>query len=262
MTPEEVVVEVENRVAESTPTVRFMLATALFEAGAGELAAGQYRLVLERQPHSAQARIALAEVLLYLRRYAQAADEAAELPVDSPLAAMAIRSELFGRIASADLTGFALTHERALASNLPEAERELFEGWAEIERGGASTIKLRLAAIPLLGVVLEALLRVEAFAAFEKLVGLLSESELAAREQHELLAKIYLRRGFVASAAAEWMGVCKEGADVRALLGLAQIARIQAMDDDAEVFVREALVLEPENAEALALLPARSRQAA
>jgi tetratricopeptide (TPR) repeat protein len=258
----EVVGEVERRVAAATPTVRFMLATALFEAGAGEAAEAQYRLVLERQPHSAQARVALAEVLLYLRRYDDAAQEAAQLPSDSPLAAMAVRSELFGRLVGGNLDAYAPARERALASNLPAPELELFDAWAELAGGGTSDVVLGLEAIPLLGSVLEALLRVEAFKAFESLVGLLRASKLAEREQRELLAKIYLRRGFTASAAQEWMIVCNAEPDARALVGLASVARASGMTEDVLVFAREALALEPDNAQALALLPGRARQVA
>src|SRR5437763_9380989 len=69
-----VVAEMEQRIAELTPTIRFMLGTALFECGASEPAERQYRLLLEHQPHSAQGRVALGEMLLSLRRYDEAAD--------------------------------------------------------------------------------------------------------------------------------------------------------------------------------------------
>jgi Tfp pilus assembly protein PilF len=85
---------------------------------------------------------------------------------------------------------------------------------------------------------------------------------LALREQRELLARVYFRRGFTASAAQEWMAVCSEQPDARALIGLARIARRQGLEDDAKVFAREALVLEPDNDQALALLPARERAVA
>jgi len=75
-------------------------------------------------------------------------------------------------------------------------------------------------------------------------------AELAAREQRELLATIYLRRGFSASAAEEWLAVCADDPDVRALLGLARIARAQGMNADAAVFAARALELDPSNGEA------------
>ena len=46
-----------------------------------------------------------------------------------------------------------------------------------------------------------------------------------ARERRELLAAMYLRRGFLESAADEWIAAVQEdGADARALFGLAQVA--------------------------------------
>jgi glycosyltransferase involved in cell wall biosynthesis/Flp pilus assembly protein TadD len=255
--PEEVVSEVEARVDAATPTVRFMLGTALYEAGAGEAAERQYRLVLERQPHSAQARVALAEVLLYLRRYDEAASEAAMLPTDSPLAAMAIRTELFARIVAADFDALADARDRGLTVGLPAVEIELFDAWAGLAKGATKPPRLGFGALSLLGVMLEALLRVQQFDAFEKLVALLHASELPAREQHELLANVYARRGFAASAAEEWMAVCREQPDLRALLGLAGIARARGLDEDAAVFATQALALDPECAPARALLSPR-----
>ena len=103
--PDRVAAEILERVAEPTPTVRFMLGTALYEAGAAQAAEGQFRLVLERQPHSSRARVALGEALLSQKRYADAAAEAQKLPIDDPLAAIACRTEWFARIAGAELDG-------------------------------------------------------------------------------------------------------------------------------------------------------------
>jgi hypothetical protein len=242
-----------------------MLGTALFERGAGEAAEHQYRQVLARQPHNPQARVALAEVLLYQRRFGEAADEAAALEPDSPLAAMAVRSEFFGRIVAGQLDGLAGARARAREAQMPLAEIELFDAWAKLAGGEPAETKLRGEAIGLLGAVLESLLRVEQFSAFEQLVGLLRASALAEREQRELLATIYLRRGFVASAAQEWMAACETGPDARALVGLARIARAQGMSEDVAVFAAKALEIEPDNAEARRLaggLTLRSRDQA
>jgi glycosyltransferase involved in cell wall biosynthesis/Flp pilus assembly protein TadD len=260
--PEEVVAEIERRVAEPTPTIRFMLGTALFEAGAGAAAEQQYRLVLESQPHNPQARVALAEVLLYQRRYGEAADEAAQLDRDSPLAAMAARSELFGRILAGQLDRLDGARRRASESRMAPAELELFDGWAKLAGGEPAGVRLKAAAVGLLGAVLESLLRVEQFTAFEQLVGLLRASELAEREQRELLATIYLRRGFVASAAQEWMAVCEAAPDARALVGLARVARLQGLGEDAALFARRALELDPDNATARKLAGAPAQSAA
>ncbi len=59
------------------PAARFMLGTALYESGATVAGELQFRAVLERQPHSSRARVALGEALLAQRRYGEAADTAA-----------------------------------------------------------------------------------------------------------------------------------------------------------------------------------------
>ena len=60
---------------------------------------------------------------------------------------------------------------------------------------------------------------------------------------------MYLRRGFLASAAEEWMGVCQQDPrDVRGLVGLAQVAAAQGMTEDAIEFAREARALDPGDA--------------
>ena len=108
--------------------------------------------------------------------------------------------------------------------------------------------------VGLLGTVLEALLRVRDFTVFELLVvGLLRPSSAPEREQRELLAGMYLRQGFLKSAAEEWLAVCEQAPDPRALVGLAQVALSHGQPENAGSFAREALRLEPDNALARAL---------
>jgi hypothetical protein len=189
-------------------------------------------------------------VLLYQRRFGDAAEEAALIDADSPLLAMAVRSELFGRICDGQLDRVEAVLARGATARMPRAELDLFEQWARLEGGLEASKTLALPAIGLAGAVLESLLRVECFKAFERLVGLLRASALPEREQRELLATIYLRRGFLASAAQEWMTVCNGVADVRALIGLARIARAQGLAEDVAVFAAKALELDPDHPEA------------
>jgi hypothetical protein len=121
---------------------------------------------------------------------------------------------------------------------------------------------LPAAATPYLATILEALLQVQEFKAFEVAVALLNRSELPRREQHELLGAVYLRRGFLASAAEEWMAVCNEQPDARALLGLAQVAVGHGLVQDAMTFAAEALKLDPTSAAATRLLAGLERRAA
>ena len=139
---------------------------------------------------------------------------------------------------------------------VPLAERALLEAWCAATAGeeAADDAARRERACPAL-VMLEALARVEAFDAFERLVARYETIDLPWREKREALAGVYLRRGFLESAADEWIAVCEsDGVDAAALLGLAQVAWARGMDDDAVVFAREARELEPQHAGAARLL--------
>jgi glycosyltransferase involved in cell wall biosynthesis len=255
--PAQAVARVEARVAELTPTVRFMLGTALYEAGETVAAEQQYRLLIERQPSNGGARVALAEALLSQRRYDEAAEAARTLADDEPHAASARRSELFAHLAAGDAAQARGVLARAAEAGMPPGELALFTAWCDRAAGSsdAAAALLPLDALPPLAVALEALLRVQEVDAFATLVPLLERCPFAPRERRELLAGMYLRRGFAASAAEEWIAVCSEDPrDVRGLVGLAQVAAAQGMTDDALEFAREAHALEPENGRATRLL--------
>jgi hypothetical protein len=233
-----------------------MLGTALFESGAAADAEVQFRGVVERQPGSGAARIALAETLLYQRRYADGAAAVAELPESDMLAPVAVRSELFGLLAGGQLAAAPAALDRASRVGLDPAERALFGSWLERASGGSATPTVQLGAVPLLATMLEALLRVQDFTTFETLHPLLVESELPERERRELLASIYLRRGFLKSAAREWMAVCEQAPDLRALIGLAQVSQAHGLPVAAATFAEQALALDPSSRAAHALLEA------
>lgn len=259
LAPEQAVARVEARVAELTPTVRFMLATALYEAGQTEAAEQQYRLLLERQPGSGAARVALAEALLSQTRYADAAAEAALLPDEDPHAGAARRSELFARLVAGEGDAAEALLVRARAAGMPSGELALFGAWQRIAAAGddaaGSHDPLPFEAVAPLATTLEALLRVHEVDAFAALVGLLERCPIPPRERRELRARMYLRRGFLASAAEEWMEVCQQDPrDVRGLVGLAQVAAANGMTEDAIDFAREARVVDPEERRAARLL--------
>ncbi len=109
-------------------------------------------------------------------------------------------------------------------------------------------------AIAPLEVMLEALLRVHDFKGFEVLLGALEHTQLQTRERRELLADMYLRRGFLASAAEEWMAVCEQEPDVPALLGLARVAAARGMAHEMSDFAAAALSRDPDNEDAASLL--------
>jgi tetratricopeptide (TPR) repeat protein len=257
--PAAVVAQIEPRVARVTPAVRFTLASALHRHGAMEAAEQQYRQVLAARPHSAQIRVALAEALLHQRRYLDAATEASAVEGDDPFAALACRIELWGRIAGGDMDGARAAGDRARQAGVPAADLEMFSGWVSILRGEAAPAGLPIAATLLLGVILETLLETHDFTTFERLLPLLKASTLPEREQRESLGGMYLRHGFLASAAQEWMPVCQAEPDARALSGLARVALAHGQVEEAAVFADQALILDPESEPArrvLALCPA------
>jgi hypothetical protein len=199
----------------------------------------------------------VAETLLHQRRYSEAATEAALIAEDETYAALSCRMELWGRIAGGDLEHARAALARAATSGVSAPEREVFAAWLELAEGNTEPRRLTVAAIPLLGVVLETMLRAHDFETFEKLAGLLGRSEFPQREQRELLATMYLQHGFLASAAQEWMAVCQSPeADGRAFFGLARVAIAQGQPEDAAVFAAEAVRLDPANQAAQDLLNA------
>ena len=94
------------------------------------------------------------------------------------------------------------------------------------------------------------------------LAGALCFTELAVRNPHDGGEYVYLRRGFLKSAAREWMAVCSEHPDVRALVGLARVSQAGGMPDEAASFAREALALDPSHAVARALAGAQPQAVA
>ena len=231
----QVVSDIEGAVAEPTPSVRFMLATALYEAGEAEAAEPLYAAVVDAQPTNGGARLALAETLLSTRRYAEAATACAEIADDDAFAVAAARSELFARTLAAAADQASMV--RAARRGLPTAELDLFTAWS----GSTPYPALDPTVVDSLATMLEALLRVEEFEAFEALLPALAATGLPARRRHSILAEIYLRRGFLESAADEWATSCEEeGPDAKALGGLARVAAAQGLAEDAEIFEKGA----------------------
>ena len=245
--PEQVIARLEGLIPDPPPAARFMLGTALYEAGATAQGEAEFRAVLERQPHSSRARVALGEALLAQRRYADAASVAAELATDDPLAVITCRTELFARIAGAEGDAVAAALERAGEAGMAAEELALFTAWQQLLTSGQTDVQLSAQVIPQLEVMLEAFVRVQDFEAFEAMLPLLTRTPLPERERRELLGELYLRRGFAASAAEEWMAVCNQQPDLRALLGLSRVALAQGMLQEAGDFAEAALQHDPGN---------------
>jgi hypothetical protein len=231
----EVAATVHELVEETTPSVRFLLAVALSEAGAATDAEIELRELLAAQPGCAQAHVALAETLLAQGRFADAAAAAAAADPEAPCAAAAQRTELFARLAD----GTTADVQRAVA--LPAAERSAFAAWQAVRVGAPAPAALPADAAGPVLTMLDGLARLQAFDAFADLVLVLESVTLPWRERREALAALYLRRGYVDSAGEEWLAVCRrEGPDVRALRGLSAVAAAKGLAEDAQVFAAEA----------------------
>lgn len=235
----DVVAELERIGGKLPPTAAFLVAVSCFETGAVDVAADLLRRTLAAQPGAHPARVVLAEALLSAGDLAGAAAEADRVPADAACAAAAARTALFARLA-ADVAVTDTQLDAALVDGLPAAEAAAFRAWRD---GAQGTSLPAQAATPVL-TMLDALARLQAFDAFERLAGTFESVELPWRERREAMAQLYLRRGFLESAADEWITVVEQaGPDARALGGLAEVARARGLDEDAEALAAEAMAL-------------------
>jgi tetratricopeptide (TPR) repeat protein len=214
------------------PTGRHLVATALHRSGAVDEAERELRAVLEARPGYDAARLELVRVLLLADRLPEAAAEALRVPAGSRLVPDALRNAAFARLADGAPVADVLART---ADGLPGAEHALFVAWS----GGSSP--LAPAAADLALTMLNALARMERFEAFEALAGVFERLGMPWRQRRELLAQLYLRRGFLQSAAEEWMRVVdRDGPDADALRGLAVVAGQMGLEDDAATFLADA----------------------
>lgn len=167
------------------------------------------------------------------------AEDGADAP--DPIATVASQTELLARLIAAGQDA-----ETVLRSHLTAADDA-----ADVPR---SHLTAAGDAADVLAPLLEALLAIHEFTSFERMLPLLDTSLRPQRERRELLAGMYLRQGFLASAAEEWMAVCADSPDARAWMGLAKVAQRQQMPEQALDFAQAALACEPGNDEARQLV--------
>jgi tetratricopeptide (TPR) repeat protein len=235
--------EIDALVPGKVPA-RLLAGSAYIEGNHPADAERWFRGALEAQPSNSAARMGLSESLLAQRRFAEAAEVAAGEPTGSPLAARAAEAVVFASAVQGDADAMDAAVERALPSLL-DADADLYRAWASAIRGGESAAALGTAAGPTAVRMLEALLRVTETNAFTTLLSVFARVQLPERQRRELLATMYLRRGFLESAADEWIAVATTQPDASAMLGLAQVALARGYDQDAVGFAAEAVRLEP-----------------
>ena len=235
--------EFSELVGDPSAAALFLLAVPFYERGKIADAEQLLRESLDQRPGADRARLALVEALLSRSAFEEALSEVETIDADTPVGMLASRSGLFAALASAepDEALFERARSYAVRACMSAPELQLFDAWHSADKADG---KLDPAVAPLVVVMLEALARIEAFEAFERLASALEAVDLPARERREILAGVYLSRGFTDLAANEWIEIVDQhGPDRRALNGLAMVAEIRGMDEDAAIFRQEAEAL-------------------
>ncbi len=236
--------EIDRLVPAKVPA-RLLAGSAYIEAGMPADAERWFRAALESQPSNSAARLGLSEALLAQRRYGEAAEVAAGEPTTSPVAARAAEAIVFAEAVLGRPDRMEAAIERALPA-LAAENAGLYRAWVAAVRGEQGATALGAACGPTAMRLLEALLRVTEVTAFATLLPVFGRIALPERQRRELLATMYLRRGFLESAADEWIAVATTRPDASAMLGLAQVALARGFDKDAIGFAAEAVRLEPD----------------
>jgi tetratricopeptide (TPR) repeat protein len=231
-----------------------LVATALYEAGHSEEAEAAFREVLAERPDDGVARIGLVEALLSRRSYEEAAREAALEPAGSALEAAAAGAELFARAAAGDATSLAGVLERAPERTVRDVDVELYRAWRAQLAGAPLPAVVPAAAADTALTALEALLRVQDFTAFATLLPVYESIDLDPAARRDALARVYLVRGYLESAAEEWIAAYGERPDASSLIGLAQVAFARGLADEAREFAEHALALAPDDPRAARLV--------
>lgn len=218
----------------ASPKIRLKVAQVLLGRGATVEAEAELRdlVALDSPTNADAARLSLVEALVLQNRLEEAAAEALLTTPGASTEAAALRNAAFATIALGAPATAVLDRAAAL---LPAHEHQVLVAWA----GGEATLVPEAAAFT--ATLLNALARTERFDAFERLAAVFERLGLPWRECREGMAKLYLRSGFLESAADEWMTVIREqGPDADAFRGLAAVAEQLGHEQDAVDFAAEA----------------------
>ncbi len=241
--------EIAALLPKERPGAMLLAGIAYLEAGRSQEAEAWFRRVLERQPTNPVAHVGLLEALLSRRRYAEVVALARTRAPEEPLGREAASAELF---ASALLGREELAQalERARQAGVPEDDRAFYAAFGKARRGGPPPPSLPAACAATAETVLEALLRVQEISAFEACLGVYERVAVDSRKRRQALAGMYLRRGFLDSAAEEWLALARERPDATSLIALAQLAYARGLLQEALDLAEGALDLEPEHEQA------------
>lgn len=242
-----------------SPSGWFMVGVNFQERGHLPQAEAAFRGALERRPAFDQARVALADALLVQGRVREALLEAEQVPIDVRVGGAALRTALFARLALEDPqldAGLAPLAAQLAASTLDAKAQQVLAALVA-RRLGTPPPVLGPQHVDELTALMDALLRIGAADAFAEAVDVLAATGTDRRGQHEILATLFLVRGLTDLAADEWIAAVQEsGADAAAFAGLAEVARLQGLPDDARTLATESLALDPEHGLAQRVLEA------
>lgn len=238
--PKAILAGLQTLVGELSPSALFLVAVPFYERGHVEVAERLLRRSLAARPTADRARLALAETLLSRSRFAAALDEVLTIDTTTPIGLLASRSGLFATLAGPQAAmRFSEARAYAVEAGLPAPELALVDAWQRSDRPPPASIPAEAAVLAT--VMLQALARIEAFDQFERLAIALDGLDLPWRERRELLAEVFLVRGFLESAADTWIAVIEQqGPDRRALIGLATVAERRELLGDAALLREEA----------------------
>jgi tetratricopeptide (TPR) repeat protein len=222
-----------------------MVATALFEHGAVDLAQSLYAETLAAYPDALDARLGLAECALSHGDTAAAAAHCEPLPA-APAGASLARCAAFCALVDGDAARASDVIGRAAEAGIGDPELEAYGAWLLALRGeeaprlGATAAH---AALDALGTAV----KLERLDAVDALYALVRGSALPEPETREELGQRFFAAGFTDIAADEWIGALDaDGERPRALFGLAQVALTGELLEDARNLAAEAARLEPE----------------
>ncbi|MDI3280274.1 MAG: tetratricopeptide repeat protein, partial [Bacillota bacterium] len=199
-----------------------------------------------------RAALARARILTVLRQYREALAVLAAIPETSEAYAPGLCEAAFlqALLGQGEAAAAALRRAEALGvqAGFLEGYRRVaaaLAGFPPEEVGSGETIMLGQTRQNVLG-LLERLLALQEFEAFERALSALRSLGLPPEEEAVELGKLYHRRGFWELAAAELLRAARAGkgdAETFAILG--EVALKKEMPEEAEAFYRQAIELEP-----------------
>ena len=163
------------------------------------------------------------------------------------------RERLLTALENHDAEGLETALEAA-AGQLPAAQLVAYR--AVLRTLTSPDVAVTLADAHALSTLLDELLAAQRFAAFELVLRAWELAALDVGDRDDILARIYLGRGFVDSAAELWSRAWEERQDTRAVVGFARIHAQQGDTKAARDLAGEALGLDPSLTEARDLLAA------